>query len=62
MLQFYAGSTTVINSKNAVLDCLEKAFINDSNYDCDLIVFHTTMGHDFGQILSEFSHNVPNAQ
>ena len=61
MLKFYSGSTSVVNSRNAVTDCLDRAF-NESEYDCDLVIFHTTMGHDFNQILDEFKKLLPNAQ
>ncbi len=62
MLEFYSGSTSVVNSRNAVLDCLDRAFLNKSNFDCDLVIFHTTMGHDFNQILDEFKKLLPHAQ
>ena len=61
MLKFYSGSTSVVNSRNAVTDCLDRAF-NELEYDCDLVIFHTTMGHDFNQILDEFKKLLPNAQ
>ena len=61
MLKFYSGSTSVVNSRNAVIDCLDRAFSN-ADYDCDLIIFHTTMGHDFNHILDEFKRLLPDTQ
>ncbi len=61
MLEFYSSSNSVINSKRAVVECLENALGTDDQ-DCDLIVFYTTMGHNFEEILSELHSLSPNAQ
>ena len=61
MLEFFSSSNGVVNSKRAVAECLENALGTD-NPDCDLIIFYTTMGHNFGELLSELHRLSPNAQ
>jgi hypothetical protein len=62
MLQFYSSSTNVVNSKRAITECLETALGDEKNLDCDLIILHTGMGHNFEDILSEASRLSPSAQ
>ena len=62
MLEFYSGCTRAVDSGKAVAECLEKAFGKKGNTDCDLIIFHTTMGHDFNDLLTEMHKLSPNAQ
>ncbi len=61
MLEFYSSSNGVVNSKRAVAECLENA-LGPDNLDCDLIIFYTTIGHNFEEILSELHGLSPNAQ
>jgi hypothetical protein len=61
MLEFYSSSNGVVNSKRAVAECLENALGTDS-LDCDLIIFYTTIGHSFEEILNELHRLSPNAQ
>ena len=53
MLQFYSSSNSVVNSKRAMAECIENALEGQNNLDCDLIIFYTTMGHNFKDLLSE---------
>ena len=62
MLNFYSSSTGVVNSKRAITECLENALVDESNLDCDLIIFYTSMGHNFSDILNEAHKLSPNAQ
>ncbi len=61
MLEFYSSSNGVVNSKRAVAECLENA-LGPDNLECDLIIFYTTIGHNFEEILSELHRLSPNAQ
>jgi len=61
MLEFYSSSSGVVNSKRAVAECLENA-LGPDNLECDLIIFYTTIGHNFEEILSELHRLSPNAQ
>ena len=62
MLQFFSSSTGVVDSKRAITECLENALEGQTALDCDLIIFYTSMGHNFKDILSESHSLCPNAQ
>ena len=62
MLEFYSGCTCAVDSRKAVAECLERAVGKKEDPDCDLIIFHTTMGHDFNDLLTEMHKLSPNAQ
>jgi hypothetical protein len=62
MLQFFSASTGIVNSRRAVRECLEIALEGEPNLDCDLIIFHTSMGHNFKELLSEVRKVAPGAQ
>ena len=49
MLQFFSSSNGVVNSRGAVDACLEDA-LGPEDTDCDLIIFYTTMGHNFDEL------------
>ena len=62
MLQFFSASTSIVNSKRAIVECLENALEGQPNLDCDLIIIYTAMGHNFKELLSEAHKLSPNAQ
>ena len=62
MLKFYSSSTGVVNSKRAITECLENALGTEKDFDCDLIILYTSIGHNFKDILSEAYRLSPNAQ
>ena len=62
MLQFFSASTSIVNSKRAIAECLEIALEGEPNLDCDLIFFYTAMGHNFKELLSEAIRISPNAR
>ncbi|MBT4639450.1 MAG: hypothetical protein HOC09_11550, partial [Deltaproteobacteria bacterium] len=62
MLEFYSASSTAVNSKRAMSECLEMALENENNLDCDLIILYTTIGHNFKDLLSEAHRISPGAQ
>ncbi len=62
MLQFYSSSNSVVNSKRAMAECIENALEGQNNLDCDLIIFYTTMGHNFKDLLSEARRLSPKAE
>jgi len=53
MLEFYAATSSMVNSKKAITECLKKALAGQPNLDCDLIIMHTKMGHNFIDLISE---------
>ena len=60
MLEFGSGNSGVVNSKQAVAECLEIALGTD-RADCSLLVLCTSMGHNFRDILSEAHRLAPHA-
>lgn len=62
MLQFYSGSTAIVNSRRAIRECLEIALEGEPNLDCDLLILHTSMGHNFKELLGEARKLAPGAQ
>ncbi|MCJ7716456.1 MAG: hypothetical protein MUO54_08050, partial [Anaerolineales bacterium] len=62
MLQFFSASTSIVNSRRAITECLEIALEGEPNLDCDLIIVYTAMGHNFKELLNEAHILSPNAQ
>ena len=62
MLQFFSASTSIVNSKRAITECLEVALEGEPNLDCDLIIIYTAMGHNFQELLSEAQRLSPGAR
>jgi 2,4-dienoyl-CoA reductase-like NADH-dependent reductase (Old Yellow Enzyme family) len=62
MLQFFSASTSNIDSKRAMAECLEIALSGQPDLDCDLLIIYTAMGHNFKDLLSEAHKLAPGAQ
>jgi hypothetical protein len=62
MLEFFSASTSIVNSKRAITECIENALEGEPNLDCDLIIIYTAMGHNFKELLSEARRLSPNAR
>jgi hypothetical protein len=43
-------------------ECIENALQGQNNLDCDLLIFYTTMGHNFKDLLSEARRLSPKAE
>ena len=61
MLEFSSGLSTAVNSKQAANECIELA-LGDSGSDCDLLVVHSTVGHNLGQAIAAARAACPNAE
>lgn len=61
MLQFASASTRMVNSRRAIAECLEAA-LGEDNTDCDLVVIHASLGHDYPALLSETRRLAPSAR
>ena len=61
MLEFHSGSSGLVNTRRAVAECLEVA-LGTGSTDCNLVVFCTTMGHNFPELLSEVHRLAPSAK
>jgi hypothetical protein len=61
MLEFRSASTRMVNSKRAVTECLEAA-LGTGVSDCDLVILHASMGHDYGELIEQVRLLVPRAR
>ena len=44
MLHFFSASTSVVDSRRAMAECLENALGGEGSTGCDLLIFHTGIG------------------
>ena len=61
MLSFHSGSARVINTKRGVTECMEIA-LGDSYADCDLIILHASIGHNFQELIQQAKEMAPKAK
>lgn len=61
MLRFFSSSSSVVNSKRAIAECLENALKSEPDLDCDLMIIYAAMGHNFKDLLAEAKRLSPNA-
>ncbi|MFM9422893.1 MAG: hypothetical protein RIR06_1354 [Bacteroidota bacterium] len=61
MLEFYSSSARVVNTRRAVMECMEIALGNDYA-NSDLLIFHASIGHDFKEMVTQAKEMAPNAR
>ena len=61
ILSFHSSSARVINTKRGVIECMEIA-LGNSYSDCDLIILHASIGHDFKEMIQQAKEMAPNAR
>ncbi len=62
MLNFFSGSSSAVNTNSAVRECLDNAFGEGGGGDCNLLIIHTTMGHNFAQMAAAAREACPDAE
>jgi len=62
MLDFHSGSSSAVNTRSAVRECLDNAFGEGGGAECSLLVIHVTMGHDFAQMAAAARDACPDAE
>ncbi|MBF0381014.1 MAG: FIST C-terminal domain-containing protein [Magnetococcales bacterium] len=62
MLKFFSASNEMVNSKKAMEDCITRSLESEDGTDCDLIIFHTTMGHKFTELTQKAREMSPSAE
>lgn len=62
MLHFFSASNGIVNSRKAMVDCLESALGSEDTLDCRLIVIHASIAHQFHDILDEAKKRAPSAR
>jgi hypothetical protein len=60
MLEFSSASTRMVNTRRAITECLEVAL--GDRRDCDLVIIHASIGHDFAELVDEARRLVPRAR
>jgi hypothetical protein len=60
MLEFYSGSARVINTKRAVIECMEIA-LGNNHTDTDLLLLHASIGHNFKDMMEQARELAPSA-
>jgi hypothetical protein len=61
MLEFYSASTRMVNTRRGVAECLEVA-LGEENTDCDLVILHASIGHNFQDLVDETKRLAPSAR
>ena len=61
MLQFHSASARIVNTKRAVMECLESAMGNDYAQS-NLIILHASIGHNFQEMVDQAKEMAPNAK
>ncbi len=61
MLEFFSASTRIVDTRRAVTECMENALGNNVD-DCDLVLIHSALGHDFEEILAQTAELAPRAR
>lgn len=61
MLEFFSASTRMVNTKRGVTECMESA-IGENYADCDLVILHASLGHDFKELIDQAQLLAPRAQ
>ncbi len=61
MLHFFSSSARIVNTRRAVMECMEVALGNDYS-DVDLLIFHASVGHDFKEMLAQAHEMAPQAK
>ncbi len=62
MLEFHSGSSNAVNSKAAIQESIDLALGDRDKADCKLLVIHSTVGHNFGQMAAGAKEACPNAE
>ena len=61
MLQFGSGNSSQMNSAAAMVECIEKA-AGTNSADIDVLLIHTTVGHNFKAMLAAAIEHCPKAK
>ena len=61
MLKFYSASTRMVNTRRGVMECMEIA-LGEDYADCDLIILHASIGHNFSELIDQTRLMAPKAR
>jgi len=60
MLEFSSASTRMVNSRNAISECMESALGSDKT--CDLVIINASIGHDYQALVDQVRALAPTAR
>jgi hypothetical protein len=60
MLEFFSASTRTVNARRGITECMESA-LGKAVSDCDLVVIHASIGHNFSELTDQVRQLAPNA-
>ena len=60
MLEFFSASTRMVNSRNAISECMESALGADKA--CDLVMVNASIGHDYQALIDQVRELAPMAR
>ena len=61
MLEFHSASTRMVQSRRAITECLEAA-LGERTGDCDLIIIHASLGHNYAELAAQARQLAPGAR
>jgi len=61
MIEFFSASTRMVNSKRAMTECIEAAFGEGNDTQCDVIMIHASIGHNYQDLAAQAHELVPGA-
>lgn len=61
MIEFRSASTRMVQSKRAITECMEAA-LGTKTDDCDLVIIHASLGHDYQELASQARLLAPGAR
>ncbi|MDQ1246192.1 MAG: hypothetical protein QG597_559 [Actinomycetota bacterium] len=61
MLEFASASARMVNSRRAMAECLE-ASLGEGDTDCDVVIVHASLGHDYQALADEARRMAPSAR
>jgi hypothetical protein len=61
MLEFFSASTRAVNGRRGISECMEAALGHDVA-NCDLVVVHASIGHDFSELTDQVRLLAPGAR
>jgi hypothetical protein len=61
MIEFHSASTRMVNSRRAITECLEAAQ-GTATQDCDLVIIHASMGHNYHDLINQARRLAPSAR
>ena len=61
MLHFSSASGRVVNTRRAVMECMEIA-LGHEYQEADLLILHASIGHDFQEMVNQAHEMAPNAR